>query len=140
MAKLPDTPEAKFTRGEAKPGQAPKGEAQALNEGVAVANEAAAQNPAAPFQELPVQFSPRPEDGDEPVVFGDEKRDALFGPTNKPDETMSQGRVPLLGGKTPPNVGKWLRSLEEAAADEDAPEVLKNMHSLILYHLRSQGY
>jgi hypothetical protein len=128
--------------------QLPQGEAQQLNEGVQAANEMKQKNegsklakPGQPenqdnYQPQPVEYG-QPDNS--PAMPGNDAEQMLFGPTDRPMEPIHQGRVPLGYTRPPDDVVKVLPSLQEAAADPDAPEALKNMLRVVMYHLGKTG-
>jgi hypothetical protein len=134
MVDVPTTPEVQVTKGTG-PDQLAQGDATLQN------NEAArlsqmnsdAQSQQAP---LPEPKYTTPQTGQ--VVTGTEA-DALFGPTQRPNEpiTAGAGRGQFI---LPPDfLQHMLPALREAANTPSAPPALVNMLQLITYHLGKNG-
>jgi hypothetical protein len=104
-----------------------------------------------PASKLAKPGQPQPEDDyvDQPVEYGqpdnspampgNDDEQMLFGPTARPMEPIHQGRVPIGYTRPPDDVVGVLPSLQEAAQDPDAPEALKNMLRVVMYHLGKTG-
>ena len=137
-----------YTKGSnTQPGQGeqlPQGEASQLNEGAAQAkknaSDLAGQNQAGPadqYQPAPVAFSEPPKDSTPAMPTGEDDQ-MLFGPTERPVEPITAGRAPVGYQPPPKDIGSWLPTLQEAAADPNAPESIKNLFKLVVYHM-NQG-
>lgn len=135
---VPDTPPVQVTKG-VGPGSLTQGDAKNQNDAAALANQlgvanqardAAAAAPA--VAPLPEPKYTKPTTGQ--VVTGTEA-DALYGPTQRPNEhiTAGSGRAQL---HLPPDfLQTILPALREAASVPGAPPALINMLQLIAYHL-----
>lgn len=102
------------------------------------------QAPAAPAVPTPEAPAPMPqamprqrrmaEEMDEPIKFDNEDDELLFGPTDRPDEPMSQaGRRGMA--RRPKNMERYLPVLTNAAASPDAPQELHDLLRVLQYHM-----
>jgi hypothetical protein len=134
MVDVPTTPEVQVTKGTG-PDQLAQGDATLQNDEAArlarINTDVATQQAA-----LPEPKYAKPTTGQ--VVTGNES-DALFGPTQRPDEpiTAGSGRGQFI--LPPAFLQNTLPALREAANSPDAPPALVNMLQLITYHLGQNG-
>lgn len=63
----------------------------------------------------------------------DEEYEALFGPTERPNEKLGTGGSPR--SRRPDNLEKYLPALKKAAAEPDAPQELRDFMEILAYHL-----
>jgi hypothetical protein len=129
---MADTPQ--YTMNTGTSDQLPKGGAQDLNQASAVAAQAPGNN-TLPEPANPVRVAATPP----PVapVSGD-RNQALFGPTNRPNESVMTG-VQQGGPPSPPpqSARTWLPVLGLAAADPNGSPTIKALYAA-LANLASQ--
>ena len=134
-------PAPEIQRGAADGNQLPKGAATELNQGVQQAKDMAQdqegqqQQQGQDYQHQPVE---KGQPDNTPAMPQGEGQQMLFGPTDRPMEPITAGLAPVGSQQMPKGSGAWLSTLQDAASDPDAPESIKNLFNLVVYHM-NQG-